>query len=128
MEILRTEWGFELASLAFWVSVTGVIPPRLPDVTTLPTPTCLCYYLPERSVQTNYTHSPGILNLVMLRITHIQAVTIHMHTQGRFNNHTARSLHSIMITAASVVGVMNMGNIAPRAGLEPYLQHSRPVC
>ena len=39
-------------------------------------------------------------------------------TQGRFNNHTARRLYRIMVTAAIVVRVMKMGNIVPQAGIE----------
>ena len=38
-----------------------------------------------------YTRPPGIVSLVMLTITYIQAMAIHIHRQGRFNNHTARS-------------------------------------
>ena len=46
-------------------------------------------------------------------------MALHTHTQGRFNNHIAHNLNSIMVTATSVVGVMKMGNITPIAGLEP---------
>ena len=42
----------EPASLAFQASVPTISPSRLPSVTTLPMPTCLCGSLPERSVQT----------------------------------------------------------------------------
>ena len=47
--------GIEPTSLAFQVGVLTTSPPRLPDVTTLPTPTCLCesLSLPKRSVQIN---------------------------------------------------------------------------
>ena len=41
----------EQESLAFWASVT-ITPHRLSDVTTIPTPTCLCSSLSQRSVQT----------------------------------------------------------------------------
>ena len=34
--------GIEATSLAFRASVLSITPPRLPDVTMLPTPTCLC--------------------------------------------------------------------------------------
>ena len=44
--------GPELTSFAFYTGVTTVTTPRLPDAITLPTPTCLCGSLPERSVQT----------------------------------------------------------------------------
>ena len=45
-------------------------------------------------------------------------MTLHIHTQGRLNNYTACSLYRIMVTASSVVGMMKMGNIMPRAELE----------
>ena len=48
--------------------------------------------------------------------TYIQTMALHIHTQGRFNNHKAHTLHRIMVTATSVVGVMEMGNIVPRVG------------
>ena len=54
----------------------------------------------------------------MLTITDIQAMTLHIHTQGRFNKHRAYSLYRNMVTATSVMGVMKMGNTVPRAGLE----------
>ena len=43
--------GIESISLAFRASVLTITPNRLPDITTLQTPTCLCGCLPERSVQ-----------------------------------------------------------------------------
>ena len=53
----------------------------------------------------------------LLMLTYIH--TGNGDTQGRFNNHTACSLSSILVMATSVVGVMKMGNIVPIAGLEP---------
>ena len=50
---------------------------------------------------------------------YIQAMTLHIHTHGRLNNHIAHSLYKIMIMATSVMDMMKMGNIVPRAGLEP---------
>ena len=47
------------------------------------------------------------------------------HTQDRFNNHTACSLYRIMVTATSVMCVIKMGNIVPRARLEPTSLASR---
>ena len=46
-------------------------------------------------------------------------MALHIHTQGRFNNHTACSLYMIMVMAPGVFGVMKMGNAVPRVGLEP---------
>ena len=57
-----------------------------------------------------YTHPPAIVSLLM---------TLHKHTQGRFNNHTPCSLYRIMFTAISVVDEIKMGNIVPRARIEP---------
>ena len=76
-----------------------------------------------------YTRLPGILNLLMLTITYIQAMILHIHTQGRFTNHTVRSLDRIVVMATSVEGVMAMGNIVLQSGKSnPHLWHSRPVC
>ena len=47
-------------NVAFRVSLLTITPPRLPGVTTLPTPICLCRSLPERPVQTvdTYINAP----------------------------------------------------------------------
>ena len=58
--------GFKLTALAFQASV--LLPHRLPDVTTMPTPTCLC--ASEVSAD-YYTRYPGIVSLVMLTIVYI---------------------------------------------------------
>ena len=90
------------------------MPHRFPDVTTIPKPTCLCSFLPQRSV-----HSlPGIINMLMLTITHIQAMALHIHTQGSFSNHTVCSLYMIMTMVLSVMGVTKMCNTVHRVGLE----------
>ena len=44
--------AIEPTSLAFRASVLTITSPRLPDIITLYTPTCLCGSLPEKSVQT----------------------------------------------------------------------------
>ena len=41
------------------------------------------------------------------------------HTQSTFNNHPAHSLYGIIVMATSVMGVTKMGNIVPRAVIEP---------
>ena len=46
-------------------------------------------------------------------------MALHVHTQGRFNNHTEHSLYRIMVMATSVMGVMNMGNIVLRVLIKP---------
>ena len=51
--------GIEPTSLAFQASVLTITPPRLPDVTTLPTATFLHCSLPERSgLTTTYIYIP----------------------------------------------------------------------
>ena len=60
-------------------------------------------------------------------------MALHIHTLGRFNNHTAHSLYRVMVTATRVVGVMKMGNIIViklylERGLNPHLYHSESVC
>ena len=40
MENIAPRVGIEPTSLAFWVSVLTITPPRLTDVTTLQTPAC----------------------------------------------------------------------------------------
>ena len=49
--------GIEPTFLGFWASALTITPPRLPDVTALPMPTCLYVALPEMSVPT-----PTLLN------------------------------------------------------------------
>ena len=44
--------GIEPTSLSFRASVLINTPSRLPDVTSVPMPTGLCSFFPERSVQT----------------------------------------------------------------------------
>ena len=61
-----------------------------------------------------YTHPPGIVSLVLLTITHIQAMALHIHRQGRFNNYAVHSLYRIIVTAISIMGLMKMGNIVPK--------------
>ena len=46
-------------------------------------------------------------------------MALNIHTQCSFNKYTAHSLYRIMVMTTSVVGVMKMRNIVPRAGLEP---------
>ena len=50
MGIIAPRVGTKTTSLAFHISVLTIKPPRLPHVTTLSMPTCLCGSLPENSV------------------------------------------------------------------------------
>ena len=46
-------------------------------------------------------------------------MTLHIHTQGGFNNHTTHILYRIVPGyGTSVQGVINLGNIVPRDGIE----------
>ena len=67
-----------------------------------------------------YAHPPGSVSLLMLTTTHIQAMALilHIHTQCRFNNHTALSSYRIMVTATRFVALTKMGYIGPRVGLK----------
>ena len=67
-----------------------------------------------------YTHPPGIVSFNC-----IPAISLHIHTQGRFNNHTVNSLYRTVVMATSVVGLMKMGNIMPKAGIKTTSQEFR---
>ena len=109
--------GIEPTSLAFQASVLTIKSPRLADVTTVATATSI-YDFPERSVQPT-SRPPGLVSLLMLIITYIQAMTLHLHTQDRLNNYPSCGLHRIIVIATSGMGVMKMANIVPRVGIEP---------
>ena len=51
MAIIVPRVRIKFTSLAFWVNVLIIPPHRLPDITIIPTPTCLCSFLPEGSGQ-----------------------------------------------------------------------------
>ena len=115
--------GIEPSSVAFWASVPPLHHVGFPDLTTTPTPTRLCSPLPQRSVQTTRTtliHPAGIVSLLMLTMYYVQPSDISdMHIKDRFRSHTVHSLYRTMAMATSVLGVMKIGNILHRAGIEP---------
>ena len=54
---------------------------------------------------------------------------LYTHIQSMFNNYRGHSLYRIVVTVISVMDVMNMGNIAPRAAIKPTsLAIAVPVC
>ena len=115
----------EPSSLAFQASVLTTTPPRLPDVTMPPPmPVCQCGSLLERSVQITTVYLSSVLVPLELLVfnaynyIHTGQVTLHIHTQGRLNKITERRVYRIMVTTTSVVDVMKMGNIAPRAEIK----------
>ena len=69
-----------------------------------------------------YTRPPGIVSLSMLTITYTHAITSNTYTESRFNNYTVNTLDSLYnyhTHGTSVMSVMKIGNIMPRAGIEP---------
>ena len=74
----------------------------------------------DSEVSADYcTDPPGIVSLLMFTIGNIQTMVLHIHTQGRCNNHTEQCSDRIMVTETSIMGEMKMGNSVPRAGIEP---------
>ena len=59
--------GIEPTSLAFQASVLTITPPRFPHVTILPTPTCLCGSLLEKSAQTTTVPRELIQSTTMVK-------------------------------------------------------------
>ena len=58
MENIVPRVEIEPTALAFKATVLSITPLRFPYVTTMPTPTCMCSSLPERSLQsTTHTHT-----------------------------------------------------------------------
>ena len=82
----------------------------------------LSMQLPPCEVSVDYySCPPRIVSLLMLTIIYIQSIAFNIHrpTQGGFNSHTVHSLYRITIMTTSVEGVTKMGNIVPRAEIEP---------
>ena len=80
MENIAPRTGLEPTYLAFWGSVLTITQPQLPDITTLSMPTHLYASLPERSVQTTTLNPTGIVIILILSITCLQAMPIlHIH-------------------------------------------------
>ena len=73
----------------------------------------------------HYTRHPRSVSLLILTITYTQEMALHIyiyiHRVGSYTSytHTVYSLYRIMVTASSVMDVMEMENIVPRVGLEP---------
>ena len=65
-----------------------------------------------------YTHPPGVVILIMLAITYSQWPYIFIH---RVDSTTIQDIACTGTPgmATSAVGVMKMGNIVPRVGIEP---------
>ena len=105
------------APLACWSSVLTITLPRLSDGTIIIILSSLQLLASEVSAD-YYTHPPGIVILLILTLAYIQAMVLHLHTQSRLNNHTVCKLYRIMVMATSVIGLMQMGNIAPTIGIK----------
>ena len=80
--------GLKPTSLAFWASV---LPLHHVDSLMSPlSPHPPVYAAQCLRGQCRLLHSsPQMVNLLMLTITYIQAMALDIHTQGRFNDHTA---------------------------------------
>ena len=105
----------DLTCSAIWIFTSSLTPLRLlsiPDITTIPIHTCICSSLTERSVQ-------PITSPHDLKYKPVSILILTMYIHGGFNRHTSLSSYRIMVTETSVVGVMKMGNIVPRAVFKP---------
>ena len=87
-ETLCLEWN---SNPHLWHSVSSVPPlhNRLPDVTTIPTPTCLCGSLPQRSVQT------ATLLLLFHWLSIAVKCSIRLSVSGSRSVHSCMTLHNI---------------------------------
>ena len=111
MGIIVPRVGIELTSLAFRASVLSLHHVGFPDVTTIPTPTCLCTSLPQRSVQkckslSAYNYMRACNGLTYKYTGQIQQP--HLAQLEQDPGH-----------GTSVVDVMKMGIIVPRVGIKP---------
>ena len=79
MENIVPRTGIEPTSLAFPASVLTITPPRLSDVTTVPTPTNLCGFLPERLVQTTSIIIIIIIIIIKIITTMMYLPTLYHH-------------------------------------------------
>ena len=77
------------------------------------------YAAPCLRGQCRLLHSPSCNCKSFNAYNYMQAMALHIQTQDRFKNHTGYSLYRIMVMAMHIVNVMKMGNIVPRAGIEP---------
>ena len=78
---------------------------------------CLSMQLVAWEVSADYyPRSPGIVSLLVLTITSKQVVLIsHIHTQGRFHNHTSHSFYSLLCLLLFYVLAIS-SNIIPDGG------------
>ena len=111
--------GIEPTSLAFQVSVLTITLPRLHDVTMLPMPSMGS--LLKSSVQTTTTLVPlATVSLIMLTITYTGNGLTYTYTYtGYVQQPYSMQLVQDPGHGTSGVGVMKMGNMVPRAGIEP---------
>ena len=66
----------------------------------------------------DYTRPPIIVSLAMLAKTYIQAMALHIHTQSRFNDHTACNLYRILVREAVLWMIDENLEIGPEMGQE----------
>ena len=63
-------------------------------------PVCMALCLRGQCRLLHSSPPPGIVSLLMLTITYIQVMPLYIHTQCRFNNHTACNLYRILVMEA----------------------------
>ena len=109
--------GVEPTCLAFQASI-----PPLHHIGSLMTPLYPCPPVCAASCLKSQCRllysSPWIVSLLMLTITKIQAMAIHIHTQGRFNNHVVRSLCRMLVMETRPLHMYRR-----RLSLSPSLSH-----
>ena len=80
---------------------------------------CPVYVIPCLRGQCRLLHSSPWNCMFFNAFNYIHTTALHIHTQGTFTNHTEHSLYRILVTAASVMAVVKMGNTVPRVGIKP---------
>ena len=116
--------GIETTSLTFWSNVLPLH--QVGSVMSALYPHLPVYAAPY--LRGYYTHPTGIASLLMLTIICIQAMVLHIHTQGRFNNHSACSLYRILVMAPVLWMWWKWEILCLEQESDPHLWHAQPVC
>ena len=92
------------------------------------TETQLSMQLLTSEVSANYYTRPSGIVSLFNAYNYIQAMALHIDTQGRFNNHITLSLYSILVTAAVSWVWSKWEILCLERESNPHLSHSRSVC
>ena len=120
--------GIKPASLVFWLSMLPLH--HVGSLSHQYTHAYLSMQLLASEVSADYyTRPPGVVSLLMLTVTYIQAMNYLTFTYTGY----VQQPYSVYLIQnpshdTSVVGVMKIGNIVPRAGIKPTSRHSGSVC